>query len=877
MGITAGQIGRHVLELLQPEVFLRLYRFAAGMGLQTLGPGLERRGLGRQRLLAVEALQVLEEHPPGHAIHHQVVHDQQQALGTIGQFSKHRTQQGPLLQVEAALGFFAQRGQLVGIRHRGLPQHLRGGGCMLGPPPFGGLAEAQAQPIVVVDDGVQGRLQSICPHRLAWHQQQGLVPVVALRQVHLEEQLLERQQRRLALHRALVKHLGNLQLRHPRQAAHGLVLEQRLGGEMDTGGAGAADHLDRNDRVSAALEEVVVQAHLFDTQHLGPDRRDLLLQGTLRGFVVMGGFGFGQGLAVEFAVGAQGHLLQQHPLCRDHVVRQVLGQVGAEDFAPIIGSVLQHQVAHQVFTVDRQHGSLTDPRVFQQARFDFSQLDAQAAQLDLMVDTPGIFDHAVCAVACQVAGAVQALALDERVGDKTFGSECRAAVVTPGQADAAEVQLAEHADWYGLEVAVEDVAAEVGDRAANWHRIAAFVHAGPVGHVDGGFGRAVQVVEPGLGQLGENLLLGIHRQGLTAAYDALQALAGRHRRILQEGLQHRRHEVQRGDLLLIDQVDQPGRITVITGRCNHQARTGHQRPEELPHRHVEAERGLLQHRVAGVQGIGFLHPVQAVQQCRMTVAGAFGLAGGARGVDHVGEVFAVQGDAWVGVAVALEGRLAQHQGFQALGNGQLFTQMRLGQKQFHPAVVQHVGQAFARVFRVQRHVGATGLEHREQAHDHFNGALQRQADQHVRSYAGFDQAMGQAVGAAVQLGITERRLIETQRRCIRLRLHLGLDHLMHPLPLGVVARGGVPLSEYLLALSGVECRQVVQGQCRIRHGRPQQAQPMFGHARDGGGAEQVGGVGQGRPDRVAAFLGIQAQVELGAVAVPFQVGHAQAR
>ena len=108
--------------------------------------------------------------------------------------------------------------------------------------------------------------------------------------------------------------------------------------------------------------------------------------------------GFGQRLAVQLAVGAQGHLFQQHPLGRDHVVRQVLGQVSAEPITPVIGCVLQHQVAHQVVAVHRQHGGFTHQGMLQQTRFDFTQLNAQATQLDLMVDTPGIFNHPVCAI-----------------------------------------------------------------------------------------------------------------------------------------------------------------------------------------------------------------------------------------------------------------------------------------------------------------------------------------------------------------------------------------------------------------------------------------------------------------------------------------------
>ena len=86
-----------------------------------------------------------------------------------------------------------------------------------------------------------------------------------------------------------------------------------------------------------------------------------------------------------------------------------------------------------------------------------------------------------------------------------------------------------------------------------------------MGHVDGRLGRAVQVVQARLRQLGEHLLLGIGRQRFATADDARKARAARHAAVLQERLEHRRHEVQRGDVFAGDQLDQAGRVAVITG------------------------------------------------------------------------------------------------------------------------------------------------------------------------------------------------------------------------------------------------------------------------------------------------------------------------
>ncbi len=74
------------------------------------------------------------------------------------------------------------------------------------------------------------------------------------------------------------------------------------------------------------------------------------------------------------------------------------------------------------------------------------------------------------AVARQVAGAVHPLPSHERAGDETLGSQPRTLVVATGQALPGQVQLAEHAHRHRLQVAIEDVAGQVGDRPADRHR-----------------------------------------------------------------------------------------------------------------------------------------------------------------------------------------------------------------------------------------------------------------------------------------------------------------------------------------------------------------------------------------------------------------------
>ena len=86
-----------------------------------------------------------------------------------------------------------------------------------------------------------------------------------------------------------------------------------------------------------------------------------------------------------------------------------------------------------------------------QHRLDLAQLDPEAADLDLVVEPAEELEVAVRPLARQVAGAVEPRAgrLAERVGDEALGRELRPVEVAAGQAGAADVQLAGHADRHG--------------------------------------------------------------------------------------------------------------------------------------------------------------------------------------------------------------------------------------------------------------------------------------------------------------------------------------------------------------------------------------------------------------------------------------------
>ncbi|MNZ25836.1 hypothetical protein D3C78_430100 [compost metagenome] len=418
-------------------------------------------------------------------------------------------------------------------------------------------------------------------------------------------------------------------------------------------------------------------------------------------------------------------------------------------------------------------------------------------------------------------------------------------MITARQALPAEVQLPRNPWRHRHQAGIEDIGAQVGDRQADWHAVAVFVDTGPVGDVDGRFGRPVQIVEPRLRQLGEHLLLGIERQRLATADDTLQATAGLDARFMNEGLEHRRHEMQGADVEALDGRDQAGRFTVLTRRRQGQACAGQQRPEELPHRDVEAERGLLQDRVAGIEGIGLLHPQQAIDQRRMAVARALGTAGGTGGVDDIGQLLRVDRHGRVAVGKALPVQAVERQNAYRLQR-QALKQCRLRQYQRHATVFDHIGQALGRIIRIERHIGGAGLEDRQQTDDHLQRTLHGDTDQAVRPDALGQQLVGQAVGAQVQFAVAQLLLGKQQRRGFGRALDLGFDQLVQGLLQRVVDAGVVPVDNPLLVLGRRQHRQLLQALLRISEHAAQQRQPMAAHALDGAGVEQVSGIGQCR-------------------------------
>ncbi|MNM58956.1 hypothetical protein D3C81_701990 [compost metagenome] len=545
---------------------------------------------------------------------------------------------------------------------------------------------------------------------------------------------------------------------------------------------GAGNDLGRQQRMPAEGKEVILQADLLQPQHFAPDRRDLLLQRGARFDVFTGGpERFRQCFALDLAAWAQGHLRQVHQQRRDHIGRQLLGQRRQQPGVVLHTTVIAHQL-RSGDGLANQYQRLLNTWLAEQTGLNFLRFDAKAAQFHLLVKPAQVLQSPQRRhPARPVTTAVEALAFTFRVRHETFGSQPRPAEIAACQPGPTEQQLARNARGSELQLIIDNPANDVGQRPANRRARAIGLAALPVSDVDRGFGRAITVMQRHLRQHLQHPVTQCRRQRLTAGEQTAQAGAARRQRLLNKNLQQGRNKVQGGHRMLAHQRGNTLRITVLAGACQHQFAAADQRPEAFPHRNVEADRRFLHQHVVLIQHITLLHPLQTFGQCRMGVADALGLPGGAGGIDHISEVIAVQVQPRWLARPAVEIELIHGNGADPVHLRQALQHLAVAEQQARTTVGEHVGQAFTRVIDVQRHIGATGLENRQHADQQLRRTFGGNRHADIRTDALVAQVMGQAVGLLVQAGIVERAALPHQRGALRRQPCLLIELLDDPL------------------------------------------------------------------------------------------------
>ncbi len=820
------------LEALAPPAELGLQRLVAQPGAL---PERVVRVLHRQRLQArglargvgrVQLGQLSEEHAHGPAVRDDVVQGDQQRMLLLRQPDQDDAPERARPQVERLEGLVLdealERALALGLRH-GAQVHPARGERGPGGDDLHGLVlvlpERGAQGLMALEHVAQAARERGHVERALQAHGEGQVVGGAVRfQLREEPQALlrEREGHRAALRPGLEQRLGR------RGPGRGQLLDAQ--GQGRDGGrreevregklhavvrADAGQHLRGAQRVAAQLEEVVLGAHRVDMEDAGPERRQLALTlgaGGACGDAGLEGRRSREGLPVHLAIDGEGQGVQPSHDRGHHVLGQPLPDEGVQ--GPHVQRLGRGDVADQALVagpvlVGHHHG-LAHPGEGEQGGFHLAQLDAVAAHLHLRIRATEELEDSVRAPAGEVSGAVEAGARGggEGVGYEALRGEGGLLHVAAGQAVAADEQLADDARGHGLAGGVQHVHLRVADGATDGDGVAYVRHGrhAVAGREEGALRGAVA------GRHGDAQLLQdtphVRRAHHVAAGEQLlhRAQAG------QVAVDHLREEaggqVQGGDAVLHQHGLQLVHIRGRVGREDGQACAMEQRAPDFQRGGVEGDGRQEQVRLVGPE-VRVVDAEDGAEDGGVGRADALGPAGGAGGEVDVREAAGQGRGRRRGDGLPGEGGVLQHHGSQALG-GQLRLERARGDERERARVLQHGGEAFTRVRRVQRDVGAAGLEDGHQRDNQLQRALHGHSDARVGGHAQAAQVPGELVGAYVQLTVGELRDSELTLELDGDLVGEAGDHPGEDLGQGGVVRvlggGGIPLHQHPLAL-----------------------------------------------------------------------------
>ncbi|HEX2094054.1 MAG TPA: hypothetical protein VHG28_16750, partial [Longimicrobiaceae bacterium] len=179
------------------------------------------------------------------------------------------------------------------------------------------------------------------------------------------------------------------------------------------------------------------------------------------------------------------------------------------------------------------------------------------------------------------------------------------------------------------------------------------------------------------------------------------------------------------------------------------------------------------HHLPRPEAVDLLRGEEQAREAAMLHQHALGGTGGAGGVQHVRQVLRPGGRRGRGGAlpqVVEEDHVPVH---DAPGEG---AQEALpGHDQRGARVAHDKAQALGRVRRVHRDVRAPGLPDPQQARQQLRGAIQAEADPHLRPHPAAPEVVREPVGPAVQLRIGERLAAALHRHGVRGAPRLRLD------------------------------------------------------------------------------------------------------
>ena len=207
--------------------------------------------------------------------------------------------------------------------------------------------------------------------------------------------------------------------------------------------------------MAAEREEIILDADALEAEDLGEDAAQRRLRRVARRDIAARDLrvevGRGKRLAVDLAIGRQGQRVERDEGRRDHIIgqlaRQRRAQLRVSRRRAAIGDHIGDEPLLASPVLPRENDGLADLRQAQERRLDLAELDAEAADLDLMIDAAQELDVPIRPIAREVAGSIQPLArLAERVRNEALRRQIRPPQITARKARPADVELARNAD-----------------------------------------------------------------------------------------------------------------------------------------------------------------------------------------------------------------------------------------------------------------------------------------------------------------------------------------------------------------------------------------------------------------------------------------------
>ena len=565
-------------------------------------------------------------------------------------------------------------------------------------------------------------------------------------------------------------------------------------------GAAGIDRLDRGTGIARILAqardqpggEQRVPAQVVEEIHLGVQRLTGEEFGGGRQQRTQGAAGRsdrrhrsdGQGagpqlLAIDLAGIQPWHLAEPFEAAGHHVQRQAAGQFGAQQVAAWQRAAIADQEGHQLLHAAlfaQHHGHGPDPGLAGQGGFDLAQLDAIAADLHLVIDPAQAVHLPVFVDPRQVTGAIEleiVTAGAPGIGQEFLGGQLRAAQVAIGHAGTGDAEFAHLVARQQRQrlagIGRHHQQAVVGQRPANGHRLARLQLRQT--RRDGGLAGAIGVEQPPLRPApARHQGLGAH---LAAQVD--QAQAGD---VFRQQRQQGRHHVQHADAIGAQGAGQGLGIGGDLARGQPEGGAHQVADPDLFEGHVEGHRETLVDPIAGFDAEQRILAAQEVADAVLADADALGLAGGAGGVDQVGQVVrrdqaapaqgfaAAQGD-----AQRVGGPAVQPGARQQIGEG------RPGDHAYRLGVFQAQGHAVGRGFGIAGQPGGAGLGDGQLHHQQLDAARQPEADHAAGPGAGGQQPRGGAVGPGIQFAVAQAALAFEQGGSLRRPRRGGLEQI----------------------------------------------------------------------------------------------------